>query len=192
MPELRKKYPFDKIEPKWQRYWAEHKTFAPRDDSTKKKLYVLDMFPYPSGAGLHVGHPEGYTVTDILARYRRALGYNVLHPIGWDAFGLPAEQYAIKTRQHPRTTTEQNIATFKRQIKSLGFSYDWTREINTTDPEYFRWTQWIFLKLYNSWFNLQTNKAEPISRLTFPKELDLVGFAKSPRTPEQREELEKD
>ena len=120
------------------------------------------MFPYPSGAGLHVGHPEGYTATDILARYRRACGFNVLHPMGWDAFGLPAEQYAIKTGQHPRKTTEQNIATFKRQIKSLGFSYDWSREVDTTDPDYFKWTQWIFLKLYNSWFNPETNKAEPI------------------------------
>ena len=112
------------------------------------------MFPYPSGAGLHVGHPEGYTATDILARYRRAVGFNVLpHPMGWDAFGLPAEQYAIKTGQHPRATTEANIANFKRQIKSLGFSYDWTREVDTTDPKYFKWTQWIFLKLYAIWFN---------------------------------------
>ena len=126
------------------------------------------MFPYPSGAGLHVGHPEGYTATDILARYRRALGFNVLHPMGWDAFGLPAEQYAIRTGQHPRVTTEANIATFKRQIKSLGFSYDWSREIDTTDPKYFKWTQWIFLKLYNSWFNRKTNKAEPIETLEFP------------------------
>ena len=129
------------------------------------KFYILDMFPYPSGAGLHVGHPEGYTATDILARYRRALGFNVLHPMGWDAFGLPAEQYAIKTGQHPRQTTEENIATFKRQIKSLGFSYDWSRELDTTDPDYFKWTQWIFLKLYNSWFNPETNKAEPIETL---------------------------
>src|SRR6266481_1763796 len=129
------------------------------------KYYILDMFPYPSGAGLHVGHPEGYTATDILARYRRAQGCNVLHPMGWDAFGLPAEQYAIKTGQHPRITTEANIATFKRQIKALGFSYDWSREIDTTDPKYFKWTQWIFLKLYNSWFNPETNKAEPIETL---------------------------
>ena len=130
------------------------------------------MFPYPSGAGLHVGHPEGYTATDILSRYRRALGYNVLHPMGWDAFGLPAEQYAIKTGQHPRMTTEQNIATFKRQIKSLGFSYDWSREVDTTDPQYFKWTQWIFLHLYNSWFNPNTNKAEPIETLPYPPELE--------------------
>jgi leucyl-tRNA synthetase len=129
------------------------------------------MFPYPSGAGLHVGHPEGYTATDILARYRRARGFNVLHPMGWDAFGLPAEQYAVKTGQHPRTTTEKNIATFKRQIRSLGFGYDWTREFATTDPQYFKWTQWIFLNLYNSWFNPGTNKAEPIQTLSCPPEL---------------------
>ncbi len=186
----RRQYPFHLIEPKWQRQWEGQETFrawnpgdavpanhpfAERHSQSKPeqlpKFYILDMFPYPSGAGLHVGHPEGYTATDILARYRRALGYNVLHPIGWDAFGLPAEQYAIKTRQHPRKTTEENIATFKRQIKSLGFSYDWSREIDTTDPQYFRWTQWIFLQLYNSWFNPQTNKAEPISTLPYPPEL---------------------
>jgi len=145
------------------------------------KFYILDMFPYPSGAGLHVGHPEGYTATDILARYKRALGFNVLHPMGWDAFGLPAEQYAVKTGQHPRQTTEQNIATFKRQIQSLGFSYDWSRELATTDPDYFKWTQWIFLKLYNSWFNPETNKAEPIETLVYPTELESqsVGRASS-------------
>ena len=136
------------------------------------KFYILDMFPYPSGAGLHVGHPEGYTATDILARYRRALGFNVLHPMGWDSFGLPAEQYAVKTGQHPRITTEANIANFTRQIRSLGFSYDWSREVATTDPEYFRWTQWIFLQIYNSWFNPATNKAEPISTLTYPTDCD--------------------
>ncbi len=129
------------------------------------------MFPYPSGAGLHVGHPEGYTATDILARYKRARGFHVLHPMGWDAFGLPAEQYAIKTGQHPRQTTEANIATFKRQIKSLGFSYDWSRELDTTDPKYFRWTQWIFLQLYNSWFDPQSKKAKPIENLPCPPEL---------------------
>src|SRR5258706_5152577 len=126
------------------------------------------MFHYPSGAGLHVGHPEGYTATDILTGYKRAQGFNVLHPMGWDAFGLPAEQYAIKTGQHPRKTTEANIATFKRQIKSLGFSYDWSREVDTTDPAYFKWTQWIFLKLYNSWFSPHRNKAEPVEKLTYP------------------------
>src|SRR5213594_706780 len=160
------------IEPRWQKYWEEHKIFRTPDRSDKPKFYILDMFPYPSGAGLHVGHPEGYTATDILARYKRPQGFHVLHPMGWDAFGLPAEQYAIKTGQHPRQTTEQNIATFKRQIKSLGFSYDWTREIDTTDPKYFKWTQWIFLRLYNSWFNPETNRAEPISTLKYPPELE--------------------
>src|SRR5438045_1051587 len=133
------------------------------------------MFPYPSGAGLHVGHPEGYTATDILARYKRAAGLHVLHPMGWDAFGLPAEQYAIKTGQHPRATTEANIANFTKQIKSLGFSYDWSREVDTTDPKYFRWTQWIFLKLYNSWFNPETNKAEPIETLKYPVGISAEG-----------------
>src|SRR6266404_7453469 len=148
MPELRKKYPFDKIEPKWQRYWAEHKTFAARDDSTGKKLYVLDMFPYPSGAGLHVGHPEGYTATDIYSRFQRMRGRNVLHPMGWDAFGLPAEQYAIDTGTHPSITTRKNIDNFRRQIQMLGLSYDWDREVDTTDPSYYKWTQWIFLQLF--------------------------------------------
>src|SRR5690606_23806080 len=143
-------YPFSDIEKKWQRFWEKEKTFRTPDepDPSKEKFYVLDMFPYPSGAGLHVGHPEGYTATDIVARYKRMKGFNVLHPMGWDAFGLPAEQYALKTNTHPRVTTEQNIARFRTQLKSLGFSFDWDREINTTDPKYFRWTQWIFLKLY--------------------------------------------
>ena len=157
MPELRKKYPFDQIEPKWQRYWAEHKNFAAGDPPTQHsntpalqspKLYVLDMFPYPSGAGLHVGHPEGYTATDIYCRYHRMRGFNVLHPMGWDAFGLPAEQYAIKTGTHPAVTTKQNVDTFRRQIQMLGFSYDWEREVDTTDPGYFKWTQWIFLQIF--------------------------------------------
>lgn len=136
------------IEPKWQQYWDEHKTFKTEDTSSKPKFYALDMFPYPSGAGLHVGHPEGYTATDIVSRYKRMRGYNVLHPMGWDAFGLPAEQYAMDTGKHPREFTVQNIDTFRRQIKSLGFSYDWDREISTTDPEYYKWTQWIFIQLY--------------------------------------------
>ena len=136
------------IEPKWQRYWLEHKTFRAEIDHAKPKYYILDMFPYPSAAGLHVGHPEGYTATDILARYKRMRGFNVLHPMGWDAFGLPAEQYAIKTGTHPRDTTARNIETFRRQIRALGFSYDWDREIASCDPDYYRWTQWIFLKLY--------------------------------------------
>jgi leucyl-tRNA synthetase len=188
----RRQYPFHLIESRWQRHWAAEETFrawnpgdhipeshpfglrhdlAGRAASASElppKFYILDMFPYPSGAGLHVGHPEGYTATDILARYRRAQGFNVLHPMGWDSFGLPAEQYAVKTGQHPRITTETNIANFTRQIQSLGFSYDWSRELATTDPEYFRWTQWIFLKIYNSWFNPATNKAEPIETLTYP------------------------
>ncbi|MGM0559188.1 MAG: leucine--tRNA ligase [Myxococcota bacterium] len=136
------------IEPKWQQYWDENGTYRVEMDADKPKYYVLDMFPYPSGSGLHVGHVEGYTATDIMARYKRARGFNVLHPMGWDAFGLPAEQYALKTGTHPRITTENNIATFKRQLKALGFSYDWEREVNTTDPQYYKWTQWIFLKLY--------------------------------------------
>jgi leucyl-tRNA synthetase len=167
--ERRKPYPFDQIEPKWQKIWDERQSFhAPNPgeknfDPKKRKFFVLDMFPYPSGAGLHVGHPEGYTATDIIARYKRMCGFNVLHPMGWDAFGLPAEQYAIKSGQHPAITTRDNVAKFKSQLKRIGFSYDWQREINTTDPGYYKWTQWIFLQLYNSWFNPKTNKAEPIS-----------------------------
>ena len=136
------------IEPKWQRYWDEHKTFKVLDDDSKPKYYALDMFPYPSGAGLHVGHPEGYTATDIISRYKRMRGYNVLHPMGWDAFGLPAEQYALDKGGHPRDFTYANIDNFRRQIKSLGFSYDWDREFSTTDPDYYKWTQWIFIQLY--------------------------------------------
>ena len=169
MDERRKPYPFDQFEPKWRAIWEERQIFhAPNPgekgfDHAKPKFYVLDMFPYPSGAGLHVGHPEGYTATDIIARYKRMRGFNVLHPMGWDAFGLPAEQYAIKTGQHPAITTRENIGRFKDQLKRIGFSYDWQREINTTDPRYYKWTQWIFLQIYNSWFNSATNKAEPIS-----------------------------
>jgi leucyl-tRNA synthetase len=191
MSSSRRSYPFHLIEPKWQQIWDAQQAFRAfnPDDlvpdghpfgvrhqvsgkvtaaQLPPKYYILDMFPYPSGAGLHVGHPEGYTATDILARYRRACGFNVLHPMGWDSFGLPAEQYAVKTGQHPRVTTEANIATFTRQIKSLGFSYDWSRELATTDPDYFKWTQWIFLKLYNSWFNPETNRAEPVETLKLP------------------------
>ncbi|MBT4555488.1 MAG: leucine--tRNA ligase, partial [Candidatus Marinimicrobia bacterium] len=138
-----------KLEAKWQKYWAEHKTFKAEIDLEKEKVYVLDMFPYPSGAGLHVGHPLGYTATDIYSRFKRLQGFNVLHPMGWDAFGLPAEQYAIKTGTHPKKTTEENVKNFMRQIKMLGFSYDWDREINTTNEKYYKWTQWIFLQLYN-------------------------------------------
>ncbi len=145
-------YPHDSIEARWQAYWDEHQTFRTPDlpdlDTQKPPFYVLDMFPYPSGAGLHVGHPEGYTATDILARYKRMKGFNVLHPMGWDAFGLPAEQYALQTGVHPAVTTQENIKRFKAQLKALGFSYDWTRELATTDPDYYRWTQWIFARLY--------------------------------------------
>jgi leucyl-tRNA synthetase len=169
MSERRKPYPFDRFESKWQRLWDQRQLFHvpnPGDtdfDLTKPKFYILDMFPYPSGAGLHVGHPEGYTATDIIARYKRMRGFNVLHPMGWDAFGLPAEQYAIKTGQHPAITTRENVAKFKSQLKRIGFSYDWQREVNTTDPRYYKWTQWIFLQIYNSWYNPRTNKAEPMS-----------------------------
>ncbi|MEI7925532.1 MAG: leucine--tRNA ligase [Chloroflexota bacterium] len=141
-------YNFHEIEPHWQSFWEQNRSFRAADKSSKPKFYVLDMFPYPSGAGLHIGHPEGYTATDILARYKRAKGFNVMHPIGWDAFGLPAEQHAVKTGTHPAANTQNNITNFKRQIKALGFSYDWEREIDTTDPKYFRWTQWIFLQLF--------------------------------------------
>ncbi|MCQ2589956.1 MAG: class I tRNA ligase family protein, partial [Treponema sp.] len=145
------KYPFESIEPKWQKYWDEHKTFKATEDEKfpkEKRMYVLDMFPYPSAAGLHVGHPEGYTATDIYCRYLRMNGYNVLHPMGFDSFGLPAENYAIKTGTHPKTTTNANIEKFTQQIKSLGFSYDWDRVLSTCEPDYYKWTQWIFLQLY--------------------------------------------
>jgi leucyl-tRNA synthetase len=165
------------IEPKWQRYWDEHKTFRTPDESDNPKLYILDMFPYPSGAGLHVGHPEGYTATDILARYRRMRGDNVLHPMGWDAFGLPAEQYAIETGTHPRVTTQKNIETFRRQIKRLGFSYDWDREVDTTDPNYFKWTQWIFLIIYDTWYDPEQKKGRPISELPIPPDVKKQGDA---------------
>lgn len=171
MSVTRKPFPFSEFEPKWQSRWDSEKTFRtpnPGDegfDASKPKYYVLDMFPYPSGAGLHVGHPEGYTATDIIGRYKRMKGFNVLHPMGYDSFGLPAEQYAIKTGQHPAVTTAENIVTFRRQLKSLGFGYDWDREIATTDPEYVRWTQWIFLQIYNSYFCEESNKAKPVSEL---------------------------
>src|SRR5713226_58128 len=163
------------IEPRWQKYWEEHKTFRTPDRSDKPKFYILDMFPYPSGAGLHVGHPEGYTATDILARYKRMRGFNVMHPMGWDAFGLPAEQYAIETGTHPGITTQKNIAEFRRQIKMLGFSYDWDREIATTDPKYFQWTQWIFLQLYDSWYDRVENRGRPIAELPIPPEIRAKG-----------------
>ena len=141
-------YDFAEMEPRWQKYWQRNQTFKAVFDPSKPKFYCLDMFPYPSGQGLHVGHPEGYTATDIVSRYKRMNGFNVLHPMGWDAFGLPAEQYAIKTGTHPKETTAVNVARFRKQLQMIGFSYDWDREINTTDEKYYKWTQWIFLKLY--------------------------------------------
>jgi leucyl-tRNA synthetase len=165
------------IEPHWQCYWEERQVFKTPDFSDKPKYYILDMFPYPSGAGLHVGHPEGYTATDILARYRRMRGYNVLHPMGWDAFGLPAEQHAIETGTHPKVTTQGNIDTFRRQIKMLGFSYDWDREFATTDPAYFKWTQWIFLQLYDTWYDSGADRGRPITDLPIPTEIQAKGEA---------------
>jgi leucyl-tRNA synthetase len=170
------------IERRWQHYWETKKTFRTPDPGTpgtegKPKYYVLDMFPYPSGAGLHVGHPEGYTATDILARFKRMAGFHVLHPMGWDAYGLPAEQYAVEKNVHPRITTQQNITTFRRQIKSLGFSYDWDREVDTTDPAYFRWTQWIFLLIHDTWYDPIQKKGRPISELPIPAEVRSRGEA---------------
>lgn len=171
MSQRRKQFPFDQFEPQWQKRWEENRTFSaanPGDkdfDASRPKFYALDMFPYPSGSGLHVGHPEGYTATDIISRYKRMQGFNVLHPMGWDAFGLPAEQHAIKTGEHPRINTENNINNFRRQLKSLGFAYDWDREIATTDVEYVKWTQWIFLQLYHSYFCEESGQARPISEL---------------------------
>ncbi len=164
-------YPFSIIEMKWQNYWEKNAIFSVDMDVEKPKYYVLDMFPYPSAEGLHVGHPEGYTASDIIARYKRMKGFHVLHPMGWDAFGLPAERYAMKTKIHPRETTKKNIANFRRQCKSLGFSYDWNREINTTEPEYYKWTQWIFLKILNSFYDPDLKKARPIDELPIPEDL---------------------
>ncbi|MEM6517618.1 MAG: class I tRNA ligase family protein, partial [Bacteroidota bacterium] len=158
-------YDFNKIEKDWQNYWAERKTFKAENNSDKPKYYVLDMFPYPSGAGLHVGHPLGYIASDIYARYKRHKGFNVLHPQGYDSFGLPAEQYAIQTGQHPAITTETNIKTYRRQLDQIGFSFDWDREVRTSDPNYYKWTQWIFIQLFESWYNNETDKAEPIDSL---------------------------
>ncbi|MDD2294116.1 MAG: class I tRNA ligase family protein, partial [Bacteroidales bacterium] len=168
-------YNFVEIEKKWQTYWAENKTFKVKEDPSKPKYYVLDMFPYPSGAGLHVGHPLGYIASDIYSRYKRLKGFNVLHPMGYDAFGLPAEQYAIQTGQHPDVTTEQNIARYREQMDRIGFSYDWSREVRTCDPKYYKWTQWAFLEMFNHWYNNDTRRAEPIAELTvrFGKEGNL-------------------
>ena len=165
-------YDFLAIEQKWQSYWAKNKSFITTNASEKPKYYILDMFPYPSGAGLHVGHPLGYIASDIVARYKRHKGFNVLHPMGYDSFGLPAEQYAIQTGQHPEVTTKVNIARYREQLDKIGFSFDWEREVRTSDPSYYKWTQWIFIQLFNSWYNPETNKAEPISTL-IPK---LSGF----------------
>ncbi|MDB2633175.1 leucine--tRNA ligase [Flavobacteriaceae bacterium] len=158
-------YNFKEIEEKWQDYWAKNETFKASNASDKPKYYVLDMFPYPSGAGLHVGHPLGYIASDIYARYKRHKGFNVLHPQGYDSFGLPAEQYAIQTGQHPAKTTEENIKTYRRQLDQIGFSFDWSREVRTSNPDYYKWTQWIFIQLFNSWYNLDSDKAEDISTL---------------------------
>tara|TARA_B110000003_G_scaffold152808_3_gene153559 strand:+ start:31127 stop:33943 length:2817 start_codon:yes stop_codon:yes gene_type:complete len=169
-------YNFKEIEEKWQDYWAKNQTFKASNDSDKPKFYVLDMFPYPSGAGLHVGHPLGYIASDIYARYKRHKGFNVLHPQGYDSFGLPAEQYAVQTGQHPAKTTEQNIKTYRRQLDQIGFSFDWSREVRTSDPAYYKWTQWIFIQLFNSWYNKDSDKAEEISILIsiFKKEGNTV------------------
>src|SRR4051812_38871937 len=165
------------IEPKWQAYWEKNETFvAPRMPKPgTKKLYALDMFPYPSGDGLHVGHPEGYTETDIVCRAARMQGRSVIHPMGFDAFGLPAEEHAIKTGEHPRSRTEKNIDTFRRQLKSLGFSYDWSRELATTDVEYVRWTQWIFLQFYDTWFDQEQQRGRPICELPIPEGIRAQG-----------------
>lgn len=159
------RYEFNKIEEKWQKYWSDHQTFKTENNSDKPKYYVLDMFPYPSGAGLHVGHPLGYIASDIYARYKRHKGFNVLHPQGYDSFGLPAEQYAIQTGQHPAVTTEANIKTYRRQLDQIGFSFDWSREVRTSDPKYYKWTQWIFIQLFESWYNYNSDKAEEIVSL---------------------------
>src|SRR6188508_1592179 len=158
-------YDFRNIEKKWQQQWKDTNAYKVSNDSSRPKCYVLDMFPYPSGAGLHVGHPLGYIASDIYSRYKRLKGFNVLHPMGFDSFGLPAEQYAIETGQHPADTTDQNIATFKEQLDKIGFCYDWDREVRTSDPGYYRWTQWIFLQLFNSYFCNTEKKALPISKL---------------------------
>lgn len=158
-------YSFTEIEKKWQQYWSANKTFEAEQTQTKPKYYVLDMFPYPSGEGLHVGHPLGYIASDVVARYKKSLGFNVLHPMGFDAFGLPAEQYAIQTGQHPAVTTKKNIARYKEQLHRIGLAYDWSREVCTSEPKYYKWTQWIFCKLFDSWYNLSTDRAEAIDTL---------------------------
>ena len=158
-------YNFRAIEERWQQYWRDEQVYRVTEDPSRPPYYVLDMFPYPSGAGLHVGHPLGYIASDIFARYKRLRGFNVLHPMGYDAFGLPAEQYAIQTGQHPEVTTEENIRRYREQLERIGFSFDWSREIRTSDPEYYKWTQWVFIRLFHSYYNNETAKAAPISEL---------------------------
>ena len=170
-------YDHQAIESRWQAHWQEHRSFEVEIDPKRPKFYVLDMFPYPSGNGLHVGHVEGYTATDIIARYKRMRGFNVLHPMGWDAFGLPAERYAMKTGRHPEQTTAENCANFRSQLQRLGFSYDWSREVNTTDPGYYKWTQWIFLQLWGSYYDRDRQCARPIEELPIPDELRAQGPA---------------
>src|SRR5574344_1191516 len=158
-------YNFSEIEKRWQQYWKEHKTYKAEIDNTKPKYYVLDMFPYPSGAGLHVGHPLGYIASDIFSRYKRLQGFNVLHPMGYDAYGLPAEQYAIQTGQHPAITTARNIARYREQLDKIGFSFDWDREVQTCDPAYYKWTQWAFIRMYNAYYDYDAAQAKPIEDL---------------------------
>ncbi|MCK5536094.1 MAG: class I tRNA ligase family protein, partial [Bacteroidales bacterium] len=155
-------YNFREIEEKWQKDWKEKEIYKVTEDKTRPKYFVLDMFPYPSGAGLHVGHPLGYIASDIFARYKRMKGFNVLHPMGYDAFGLPAEQYAIQTGQHPAITTNNNINRYREQLDKIGFSFDWSRQVKTSDADYYKWTQWAFIKMFNHWYNDETEKAEPI------------------------------
>src|SRR6201990_2550094 len=158
-------YNFRDIEKKWQQYWMDKAVYQVPNGSAKPKYYVLDMFPYPSGAGLHVGHPLGYIASDIFARYKRLKGFNVLHPMGYDSFGLPAEQYAIQTGQHPALTTDANIATYRRQLDLIGFSFDWSREVRTSSPDYYKWTQWIFMQLFNAWYDKKAGAAVSIDVL---------------------------
>ncbi len=158
-------YEHNEIEKKWRAEWAKRGTYRVENDASRPKYYVLDMFPYPSGAGLHVGHPLGYIASDIVARYKRHCGFNVLHPMGYDSFGLPAEQYAIQTGQHPAKTTEVNVARYREQLDNIGFSFDWSREVRTSDPSFYKWTQWIFLQLFDSWYDHEAQKAKPIHTL---------------------------
>ena len=169
-------YNFSTIEQKWRKEWNLQNAYTISHTSTKPKFYILDMFPYPSGAGLHVGHPHGYIASDIFARYKRLKGFNVLHPMGFDAFGLPAEQYALETGQHPAVTTEKNSARYKEQLNNIGFSFDWSREINTSDPSYYKWTQWIFLQLFNSWFNTHSQKATPIDTISIARDASIKSY----------------